>query len=65
MLAGAGSWAVSRWLRRTTHDLGPEQLSRMYEYYDAVLHALREGLVLLTGTADRSWSTTGPAASSR
>jgi sensor histidine kinase regulating citrate/malate metabolism len=47
VLAGAGSWAVSRWLRRTTHDLGPEELSRMHGYYDAVLHAVREGLVLL------------------
>jgi two-component system, CitB family, sensor kinase len=34
-------------LRRTTHDLGPAELSRMYEYYDAVLHAVREGLLLL------------------
>ena len=43
----AGSWLASRWLRRTTHDLGPAELSRMYEYYDAVLHAVREGLLLL------------------
>ncbi|MFC4946009.1 ATP-binding protein [Pseudonocardia sp. GCM10023141] len=49
LLAAAGSWLVSRWLRRATHDLGPTQLSRMYEYYDAVLHAVREGLVLLDG----------------
>ncbi|MEJ3654450.1 sensor histidine kinase [Actinomycetes bacterium KLBMP 9759] len=47
MLAAVGSWLVSRWLRRTTHDLGPAELSRMYEYYDAVLHAVREGLLLL------------------
>jgi sensor histidine kinase regulating citrate/malate metabolism len=47
LLAGAGAWAVRRWLRRTTHDLGPVELSRMYEYYDAVLHAVREGLLLL------------------
>jgi len=46
-VAAAGSWLVSRWLRRTTHDLGPAELSRMYEYYDAVLHAVREGLLLL------------------
>jgi len=46
-LAAVGSWLVSRWLRRTTHDLGPAELSRMYEYYDAVLHAVREGLLLL------------------
>ncbi|GAA3286828.1 sensor histidine kinase [Dactylosporangium vinaceum] len=47
LLAGAGSWLVSRWVRRQTHDLGPAQLARMYEFYDAVLHAVREGLLLL------------------
>lgn len=47
LAAGIGSWLVSRWLRRSTHDLGPAELSRMYEYYDAVLHAVREGLLLL------------------
>ncbi len=47
LLAGFGSWLASRWLRRSTHDLGPAELSRMYEYYDAVLHAVREGLLLL------------------
>ena len=47
VLAGGGSWFASRWLRRTTHDLGPAELGRMYEYYDAVLHAVREGLLLL------------------
>jgi sensor histidine kinase regulating citrate/malate metabolism len=47
VVAGLGSWLASRWLRRTTHDLGPAELSRMYEYYDAVLHAVREGLLLL------------------
>jgi two-component system, CitB family, sensor kinase len=47
LLAGLGSWLASRWLRRSTHDLGPAELSRMYEYYDAVLHAVREGLLLL------------------
>jgi len=47
VLAGIGSWVASRWLRRITHHLGPAQLSRMYEFYDAVLHAVREGLLLL------------------
>jgi two-component system CitB family sensor kinase len=46
-VAGAGSWLVSRRLRRQTHDLGPGELTRMYEFYDAVLHAVREGLLLL------------------
>jgi two-component system CitB family sensor kinase len=47
LIAGTGSWMVSRRLRRLTHDLGPVELARMYEFYDAVLHAVREGLVLL------------------
>jgi two-component system, CitB family, sensor kinase len=47
LLAGIGSWLTSRWLRRTTHDLGPAELSRMYEFYDSVLHAVREGLLLI------------------
>jgi two-component system CitB family sensor kinase len=47
LLAGTGSWLVSRWLRHQTHDLGPTELARMYEFYDAVLHAVREGLLLI------------------
>jgi two-component system, CitB family, sensor kinase len=46
-LAATGSFLVSRWLRRTTRDLGPAELARRNEYYDAVLHAVREGMVLL------------------
>ena len=47
VIALAGAWLVSRRLRRQTHGLGAEEITRMYEYYDAVLHAVREGLVLL------------------
>ncbi|WP_218618023.1 sensor histidine kinase [Cryptosporangium aurantiacum] len=47
LLAAAGTWLVNRRLRRQTHDLGPRELSRMYAYYDAVLHAVGEGLLLL------------------
>jgi two-component system CitB family sensor kinase len=47
VLAAAGSWLVSRRVRRQTHNLGPAELARMYEFYDAVLHAVREGLLLL------------------
>jgi two-component system, CitB family, sensor kinase len=46
-VAAAGSFLVSRWLRRTTRDLGPAELARRNEYYDAVLHAVREGMLLL------------------
>jgi two-component system CitB family sensor kinase len=47
ILAGAGAWLLSRRLRRQTHGLGPMQMTRMYEYYDAVLHSVREGLVVV------------------
>ena len=47
MMAGIGSWLISRRLRRVTHNLRPAELSRMYEFYDAVLHAVREGLLLI------------------
>jgi len=46
-LAAGGTWLVTRRLRRQTHGLGPRELSRMYAYYDAVLHAVGEGLLLL------------------
>ncbi|MFF3857278.1 ATP-binding protein [Micromonospora sp. NPDC002575] len=47
-VAAAGSWLLSRRLRRQTHGLGPAEMTRMYEYYDAVLHSVREGLVVAT-----------------
>jgi two-component system, CitB family, sensor kinase len=43
----AGAVLVSRRLRRQTHGLGEEEITRMYEYYDAVLHAVREGMLLV------------------
>ena len=43
----AGAWLVSRRVRRQTHGLTPRELTRMYEFYSAVLSAMREGLVLL------------------
>jgi sensor histidine kinase regulating citrate/malate metabolism len=43
----AGAWLISRRLRRQTHGLGEGEITRMYEYYDAVLHAVREGLLLV------------------
>ena len=42
-----GAWAISRRLNRQTHGLGEREITRMFEYYEAVLHAVREGLVLL------------------
>ncbi|MEV4616690.1 SpoIIE family protein phosphatase [Kitasatospora sp. NPDC049258] len=51
-LAGVGAALVSRRLRRQTHGLGPAEMTRMYEHHDAVLHAVREG-VLITGDDGR------------
>ncbi len=45
-----GAWLIARRLRRQTHGLGEQEITRMYEYYDAVLHAVREGLVVLDRT---------------
>ncbi len=42
-----GTWLVGRRLRRQTHGLGAGEITRMYEYYTAVLGAVREGLLLL------------------
>ncbi|MFC4786232.1 sensor histidine kinase [Nocardioides sp. MAHUQ-72] len=42
-----GTWLVARRLRRATHGLGEREITRMYEYYSAVLHAVREGLLLI------------------
>ena len=46
-----GAWLISRRLRRQTHGLGEREITRMYEYYRAVLEAVREGLLLVD--ADR------------
>ena len=43
----AGAWLINRRLRRQTHGMGEAEITRMYEYYSAVLHAVREGLFLL------------------
>ncbi|MEU2158049.1 SpoIIE family protein phosphatase [Streptomyces sp. NPDC019396] len=51
-LAAGGSALVSRRLRRQTHGLGPAEMTRMYEHHDAVLHAVREG-VLIVGADGR------------
>jgi two-component system, CitB family, sensor kinase len=48
LATGLGAaWLVNRRLRRQTHGLGEREITRMYEYYSAVLHAVREGLLLL------------------
>ncbi|MEU5613298.1 SpoIIE family protein phosphatase [Streptomyces sparsogenes] len=48
-LATGGTALVSRRLRRQTHGLDPADLTRMYEHHDAVLHSVREGVLILDG----------------
>ncbi|MEU9993329.1 SpoIIE family protein phosphatase [Streptomyces sp. NPDC048045] len=50
--ATAGTALISKRLRRQTHGLGPAQMTHMYEHHDAVLHAVREG-VLITDAQGR------------
>lgn len=42
-----GTYLVSTRLRRQTHGLRSAELRRMYEYHQAILHAVREGLLLV------------------
>ncbi|MGW2723163.1 SpoIIE family protein phosphatase [Streptomyces sp. NPDC001492] len=48
-LATGGTALVSRRLLRQTHGLGPHEMTRMYEHHDAVLHAVREGVLIVSG----------------
>ncbi|MEU4501814.1 SpoIIE family protein phosphatase [Streptomyces sp. NPDC024089] len=47
-VATSGTALVTRRLRRQTHRLGPVEMSRMYEHHDAVLHAVREGVLIVS-----------------
>ncbi|MEW2545293.1 SpoIIE family protein phosphatase [Streptomyces sp. NPDC047002] len=44
-----GAGLISRRLLRHTHGLGPAEITRMYEHHDAVLHAAREGVLIVDG----------------
>ncbi|MFF3768876.1 ATP-binding protein [Streptomyces sp. NPDC002232] len=48
-LGGAGTYVVNARLRRHTHGMNAAELSRMHDYHEAALHAVREGLVMLDG----------------
>ncbi|CAL9346224.1 hypothetical protein SUDANB151_00359 [Streptomyces sp. enrichment culture] len=48
-LATGGTALVSRRLLRQTHGLGPNEMTRMYEHHDAVLHSVREGVLIVGG----------------
>ncbi|WP_327435323.1 SpoIIE family protein phosphatase [Streptomyces sp. NBC_01236] len=49
VVAAGGSGLVSRRLRRQTHGLGPTEMTQLYEHHDAVLHAVREGVLIVDG----------------
>jgi two-component system, CitB family, sensor kinase len=46
------SLLVARRVRRQTRGLDPEELATLYDHHDAVLHAIREGIVVV-GEGDR------------
>ncbi|MCF6524962.1 sensor histidine kinase [Streptomyces sp. JJ36] len=46
---GLGTYWVNARLRRHTHGMNAAELSRMHDYHQATLHAVREGLVMLDG----------------
>ncbi|MBT2543251.1 SpoIIE family protein phosphatase [Streptomyces sp. ISL-44] len=48
-LATVGTALISRRLRRQTHGLGTQEMTRMYEHHDAVLHSVREGVLITDG----------------
>lgn len=45
--ATGGTAFIGRRLSRQTHGLGPVQMTRMYEHHDAVLHSVREGVLIV------------------
>ncbi|MGW0548240.1 SpoIIE family protein phosphatase [Streptomyces altiplanensis] len=47
VLASGGAVLVSRRLLRQTRGLDPAELARLYEHHDAVLHAVREGVLII------------------
>ncbi len=45
-IGALGAWLLSRYLRRVTWGRGADEMSRMFSYYEGVLHSIGEGLVL-------------------
>jgi two-component system, CitB family, sensor kinase len=48
-IGGVGTYWVNARLRRHTHNMNASELSRMHDYHEAALHAVREGLLMLDG----------------
>jgi sensor histidine kinase regulating citrate/malate metabolism len=47
LVGGCGGWLVSARLRRQTRGIAPDELSNLFEYHEAVLHSVREGVLLV------------------
>jgi len=47
LAGGVATWLITGRVRRQTHGLGPAELRAMYDYHDAVLHSVREGLLVV------------------
>ncbi|WP_435842523.1 SpoIIE family protein phosphatase [Streptomyces laurentii] len=47
VLAVGGAGLVSTRLRRQTHGLGPAEMTRLKEHHEAVLHAVKEGVLIV------------------
>lgn len=48
-LGAIGTYVINASLRRHTHGMNAAELSRMHDYHQAALHAVREGLLMLDG----------------
>ncbi|MET7290436.1 sensor histidine kinase [Streptomyces sp. NPDC005573] len=49
LLGAVGTYVTNARLRRHTHGMNAAELSRVYDYHQAALHAVREGLLMLDG----------------
>ncbi|MFF8917049.1 SpoIIE family protein phosphatase [Streptomyces sp. NPDC015032] len=47
VVTASGAVLLTRRLRRQTHGLGAAEMTRMYDHHDAVLHAVREGVLIV------------------
>jgi len=47
VLGAVATYVINARLRRHTHNMNADELSRMHDYHQAALHAVREGLLML------------------
>ncbi|MDH6580651.1 SpoIIE family protein phosphatase/ATP-binding protein [Kitasatospora sp. MAP5-34] len=47
VVATTGTALIARRVKRQTHGMDPGELARVYEHHNAVLHAVREGVVIV------------------